>query len=160
LTREEVYRGVRGTMALYGGLFMKLVDTVGLEEAMAVHARLQEPYGDGLARLLTERLKGDEMNMEAFREVYISTSISGVENIYEMTSNSFRVLGHQCPVYDGLRCAGLDHDTVRLMCTGAAKLLMGAFGRHYPMIESGLTFRDKADGYCVEWYKLNSSKVY
>ena len=153
-----IYRGVRGTMYLYGGLFMKLVDRVGLEEALAIHAGLQEPYGEGLAKLLSERLKGEELNMEAFREVYISTSTSGVENVYEKTAESFKVIGHQCPVYDGLRDAGLDHETIRRMCTEAYNSIMREFCRHYPIFETGLTYRDKADSYCIEWYRLNSPK--
>jgi hypothetical protein len=40
LSREEVYGGVRGAMALYGGLFKELVKEVGLEEALAAHAGL------------------------------------------------------------------------------------------------------------------------
>ena len=160
MTREMVYRGVRGTMSLYGGLFMRLVDRIGLDEALAIHAGLQEPYGEGLARLLKERLKGEKLNMEAFREVYLSTSTSGVENVYEMTAESFKVIGHQCPVYDGLRDAGLDHETIRRMCKEAYKLIMKEFCRYYPIFETGLTFRDKADSYCIEWYKLNSPKTH
>jgi hypothetical protein len=154
LTREEVYNGVKGAMALYGGLFKRLSDEIGLEAALRAHAELQEPSGHGWAKLLEGKLGGRELNMDVFSEVYRSISGSGVENVYELSGDSFRVLGHQCPVYDGLRGAGLDHETVRLMCEGAGGLIFGALREHYPMVEAGITFRDDPEGHCVEWYRL------
>jgi len=156
LTREEVYNGVKGAMTLYGGLFTRLSDEIGVEAALKAHAELQGPSGDGWAGLLKRKLGCRELTMDVFSEVYGSISSSGVENVYELSGDSFRVLGHQCPVYDGLRGAGLSHETVRLMCEGAGGLIFKALRKHYPMVEAGITFRDEPEGHCVEWYRLTN----
>lgn len=142
-------------MTLYGGLFKRLAKEIGLEAALRAHAELQQPSGHGWAKLLEKKLGGRELNMNVFSEVYYSMSNNGVENVYELLGDAFRVLGHQCPVYDGLRRAGLDHDTIRRMCESAGGLIFGALKEHYPIVEAAMTFRDQPEGHCVEWYRIN-----
>lgn len=154
LTREEIYSGVKGAMFLYGGLFKRLIEAVGIDGALATHVKLQEPFGEGWAELLRDKLGGNELNMKIFSDVYVSMSNSGVQNVYEITSNSFSVLGYQCPIYDGLRDAGIDHNTIKCMCMGASELIFKEFRKYYPNVEAGAVFRDNPESYCVEWYNL------
>jgi hypothetical protein len=62
------------------------------------------------------------MNMKTFSEVYISTSTSGVENLDEVSSDSFRVLA-PVPGYDGLRDAGLGNEIIAIPNKRFAKTL-------------------------------------
>ena len=154
MTRSEVYEGVRGTMSLYGGLFKIVIEKLGFEEALSIHGRLQEPIGDGWAKLLKEKLGGNKLSMDIFSELYISMSTSGVENVYEVNLDTFKVKGYQCPIYDGLKDAGLSHEVINQMCTRAGKLIIQSLIKNYPEISAGIDFRNKPEEYCVEWYKL------
>lgn len=153
-TREAVYSGVKGAMFLYGGLFRGLAEAVGLEKAVELHSKIQEPFGDGLAALLKKRLGSKEVDIKTFSEVYRSTSTMGVENVYMETPSSFVVKGFSCPIYSGLKEAGLDHRIIKMMCEGAGSLIYKAFNRHYPKIEAGVRFRDSPEDCCVEEYRL------
>ncbi|MBM3291438.1 hypothetical protein FJY84_02040 [Candidatus Bathyarchaeota archaeon] len=154
MTREDIYNGVRGTMFLYGGIFKKLIEKVGLDEAITIHGKLQESYGDDIAKLLQTKVGENRLTVKVFSEVYKSISNSGVENIYEVESDSFRVLGHQCPFYDGLKDAGFSHDLIMRMCTKAGEFIFNSLRNHYPIIDARIIFREKPDNYCIEWYKI------
>ena len=60
--------------------------------------------------------------MKTFSEVYISTSTSGVENLDEVSSDRSGCW-HQCPVYDGLRDAGLGNEIIAIPNKRFAKTL-------------------------------------
>ncbi|MBN1682841.1 hypothetical protein JW865_04740 [Candidatus Bathyarchaeota archaeon] len=94
--------------------------------------------------------------MDMFSELYISLSTNGVENIYEINSDTFKVKGYQCPIYDGLKDAGLSHEIIKLMCTSAGRLINSSLTKHYPELSAGIDFRNKPNECCIEWYNLKN----
>ncbi len=141
-------------MTLYGKLFQAYAESTSLEKAVEVHGKIYGPAGEAWAKALKEKLKGKEIPIKIFSEVYRSLSTIGVENEYEAVPNSFKVIGHDCPVYNGLRAAGLDHDTIGLMCIEAGNQIIGEFKKSFPNVEASFRFRNYPEGTCLEEYTI------
>jgi hypothetical protein len=69
--------------------------------------------------------------------------------------SSVRLGVRRCPLYEGLRMAGLEHDTVEAMCKRGVDLGYARLNQAFPRLSGALYFRPTPDQPCVEEFTLS-----
>lgn len=152
MSSDGEFRAAAAVFSMYGGLFRSVAAEIGLEKALVLHARQGARVGEGIAELTRMRLGGSaNLNMEVF-----GTSICrlyeslGFEQTMEQDAHSVSCKCTRCPMYEGLRNAGIDHDTIGEMCARMSLAEGAALRSKFPNLWGAIEFRENADGICVE----------
>jgi hypothetical protein len=77
----------------------------------------------------------------------------------ENNANSFALSWRRCPMYEGLRMAGLDHATIEAMCKCSTEAGYAAHKKVFPQLSGALKFRVAPDQPCVEEFTLTEAGV-
>jgi hypothetical protein len=155
MEREGAYNATKAMSSLYGGFFMEVAKEIGREKALALHGKQGEGFGNMLVGMLRQAAeRGLDIKT-------LSSVVSGVPALFGMTpeveerASSLEVRAHQCPMYDGWKEAGLDHETIGALCRATAAVEYAALARAFPQLSVRLDFKSAPDKPCIEHYSLS-----
>ena len=156
IAREATFNAAKAAYSAYGGLLKDVAQEMGMEKAVALHARRVQAFYVALAGMIRDRLGGNEFDLNTF-----SSALKDVNNtffgcIFEIEENPGSLTCNylQCPIYDGFRSAGLDHQAIELICTGGESSGLAEFKKALPQVSGSLRFRAAPDQSCVQEFVL------
>ena len=155
MAREEAYNATMSSMSMYGGLFKAIADDVGLDKALEYHGKQGEPFGMMIGEALKQQLGDKEPTAEALNSVLQPMMESfgfDVEFDVSPTEISFKI--PRCPIYEGFKMAGLDHETIGKTCSAMSSVEYAQIKKYYPEIEGSVKYRDSPEGYYLEKFTL------
>ena len=155
MQKEEAFGATKVMSMLYGGFFKDVAKEVGSEKAVALHAHQGEAFGHVLAGMLQAQAAEKGLTITTLSSVLSAApAVFGMTPEVEDTAPSVTLHSHQCPMYDGFRDAGLDHETIGSMCRAMAAAEYAALTKAVPQVSARVEFRSAPDKACVEHYSL------
>jgi hypothetical protein len=152
---EGAFGATKGMSTLYGGFFKDVAREVGTERALALHAQRGKPFGEMLVGMLRAQVADKELDIPTLSSVASAAqAVFGITPDVTATATSLKVCTHQCPIYDGWKEAGLDHEAVAAGCRAVAAVEYAELTKAFPQLSVRLEFRSAPDGTCVEEYAL------
>jgi hypothetical protein len=112
--------------ALYAAFFGAVAWEVGMERALALHARAHEEQGLASGELLKQKI-GERPEIEMLGSVLRASNLSiGIDcQLGTTDSSSAMFRNSQCPKYDGYRMGGLNEETAEALCQRGAAAKLG-----------------------------------
>jgi len=152
---EDAFHAAKVMSMIYGGFFKDVAQQIGREKALALHAKQGELFGAKLEGMVRAEVADKGLNIQTLSSV-LSTApaVFGMTPEVEEAATSCKLHTHQCPMYDGWKEAGLDHDTIGSMCRATAAAEYAALTKAFPQVSVRLEFRSAPDKACVEEYTL------
>jgi steroid delta-isomerase-like uncharacterized protein len=150
IARKTAFNATKAAYSLYGGFLKDVAQEMGMERALSLHARRYVANYAMFAGMITERTGSNELDLSTFSAALkeLSNAIFGITFEVEENPNSVRFNYHQCPVYEGFRSAGLDHQTIDLICTRGESAGMAELERIFPQVSCSLKFRSTSEQPC------------
>jgi hypothetical protein len=153
---KDAFSAARVAFSCYGGLFKDVASEFGLEKALALHARQAEAFDATLVDLLKKRLGEERLDLKTFASARSEAlRMIGIEAWSEEDPRSIRICEGPCPLYEGMRAAGLAHSTIEAMCQRGVDLGYARLGEAFPGLSGRLQFRRSPDQPCVEEFTLS-----
>ena len=156
MSSEDIYKVARNIFGRYGAFFKIVVNEIGMEKALALHAEAHKELGVNTADAIRESMKGVEFNLESLGPLLRDGNVShGLVSEMVETTSSILLKNSRCPVYDGYRMVGLDNETAEALCQyGAIAKIGTTVNLLNPSLSYELThYRSKPDESCVEEIK-------
>jgi hypothetical protein len=155
MQKEDAFNATKVMSTLYGGFFKEVAKEIGREKALALQAKQGEAFGDMMAGMLRAQVADKGLNIKTLSSVVSAApAVFGMTPEVEEAATSFKLHSHQCPMYDGWKEAGLDHETIGSMCRALAATEYAALTKAFPQVSARLEFRSAPDRACVEEYSL------
>ena len=155
MQKEEAFGATKVMSMLYGGFFKDVAKEVGSEKALALHAHQGEAFGHMLAGMLQAQAADKGLTITTLSSVVSEApAIFGMTPEVEEAGTSVKLYTHQCPMYEGWKEAGLDHETIGSLCRAMAAAEYAALTKAIPQVSARLEFRSAPDKACVEHYTL------
>jgi hypothetical protein len=148
---EVAFNAAKGAYGTYGALLKDIAQEVGMERALALHARRGEGYGAMVAGMIKDELGDEEFNMQALASVLSGiTEEGGLIAKVEGTQTSATCEVFECPLYEGLKMAGWSHEDIEKTCNCFGAAERNELQKSYPQLSASLKFRSAPDQSCVE----------
>jgi len=155
MAKEDVYNASKGSFGMYGGLFKDVAEEVGMEKALELHARRGDDFGIGLCEMLKQKLGDKDLDIETLNSVMQPVMDSfGIDAEINLSPHAMSVKITDCPIYDGCKEAGIDHETIEKMCHIMAGQEYAKLNEYFPNFNASIQFKDSPEGYCLEKYTL------
>ena len=155
MSKKSTFQATSASLSMYGGFFKDVSQDVGLEKAVAWHANQGKGYGAQLAGALKEELGRKKLNLSTLESVYAKAlGLFGIVPKFEKKRSTLSVTVSQCPMYEGLSRAGLDHKTIELMCSQMAVAEYEVLKNAFPNLSGCVKFRSAPDQACVEEFVI------
>ncbi len=155
MSKKSSYIASKGAMSLYGGLFRSVVQEIGLEKALAMHGNLWGSMGAISAGMLKEKLGRKKVNLAAWQSIEERFCEQfGMGSEFKKRGSTLSIKTVDCPIYEGWKAAGLDHNTIGLMCSRMADAVYLELKKDFPRVSGCLKFRAASDEACVEEFVL------
>src|SRR5512136_1084672 len=140
MTEEQLFQATRKVYALYGAFFKAVVEELGLDTALALHAQAHEEQGIASARLLKEKLGDEPPDLQRLGSVLQQSNLSiGIDSQLSRADASSVVFSNtRCPMYDGYRMGGLDDETAEALCQRGAPAKLGTM---LQLLDPGISYR-------------------
>jgi hypothetical protein len=156
MAKDGAFNATKAAFAMYGGLLRDVAQEIGIEKAIALHARRGEAFGAELAEMTKKALGKKKLNMKTF--VSFETQAGEVfgmnGQIREEKKNSCKVIWARCAIYEGLSSAGLDHQTIESLCSKMSGVEYAELTKAFPQFSGCVKFRSAPDQPCVEEFAL------
>jgi hypothetical protein len=157
MATEDVFNAATGAFSMYGGLLKDVAEEIGMEGALRLHAKQGENFGVMLAGMLQDRLGNDELNIRTVRAVFSNVGEGmGMAGEVEETPTKVSFLHLKCPVYEGLKMAGWDHEDIGTACNCMADAELAELTKAYSQLTGCVKFRSRPDEPCVEEFSLEA----
>jgi hypothetical protein len=155
MSKKSTFNTASFLFGFYAGFFKEVSQELGLDKAVALHAKAGKQTGAALAGMLKNELGSKKLNLAAWESVYgkFIEQIGITPDFKKKRSTLALTVGH-CPLYEGYKNAGLDHKTIELMCSQMTALENAELKNAYPMLSGCLKFRSTPDEPCVEEFIL------
>ena len=155
MAKEQVFNASMSSMSMYGGLFKATADDVGLDKALEYHAKQGEPFGMMIGETLKQQLGDKAPTTEALKSV-LQPEVEGwgFDAEFDVSPTAVSIKVQRCPIYEGFKMAGLDHETIGKMCGAWYSAEYAQLKKYYPIIEGSLKYRDSSEGYCLDKFTL------
>jgi len=152
MATEDAFNAAKVVFTMYGGFFKDVAAEIGMERALALHAKTGESFAAMLAAMTKERLGGREFDLKTLAAVESEGAARGFGMTCETEAGpaSIRNTWLRCSLYEGLRDAGLDHDVIAQMCHRGAAVEFAALNETFPRLSGSVKFRATPDQPCVE----------
>ena len=155
MASQDVYNASKGSFAMYGGLLKSVAEEFGLEKALELHSKQGESFGTGFAEALKQPLGDEDLDIETLYSVMKSMLEGfGIDAEIESGPRAMSIKITDCPIYDGCREAGIDHETIGKMCHGMASTEYAKIREFFPNFDASVKFKDSPEDYCLEKYTL------
>jgi len=144
---------------MYGLFFKTVAQEIGMERALAIHAKLGEPFGIQIGEAFKQKFGNKKPDTESLKAIFqpIYTSFGAYTRItyeYKVTPKTLSIVIAKCPLYEGFKAAGLDHETIGKMCKAMIKVELSQVRSLYPKIEGSAQFKDSLGGPCIEKWTI------
>jgi hypothetical protein len=151
MAKEDAYHAWVDSMSMYGALFNSIAKEVGMEKALKMHAANGVPFGDQMGKTLEELLAGKKVGVRALNKV-LKPMMSGMgfEPEVKKGPKSLTIRIAKCPMYEGFKMAGLDHNTIEKMCSAMSQAEYDAINKHFPKLHGKVKFKESSKDVCVE----------
>lgn len=155
MAREDAFNATKAAWGMYGGFLKDVAQEIGMEKALALCAKQGGALGTMMAGMTKQQLGDKEFDMKTFASV-LSGGYQMLGIAYEIEENpaSLKITASQCPIFEGLKSAGLDDKTIELLCTHWSAAEFAEEKKVFPQLSSCLKFRAAPDQPCVEEYAL------
>ncbi len=155
MAKEQVFNAAMSSMRMYGWIFKAIADDVGLDKALEYHAKQGESFGMIYSETLKQQLGDKALTTEALNSVQQPMMESfGFDAEFDVSPTEISIKIPRCPIYEGFKMAGLDHETIGKMCSAMSSAEFTQIKKYYPKIEGSVKFRDPSEGYCLEKFTL------
>jgi hypothetical protein len=155
MAKEDAYHATMASMSMYGGLFKAIADDVGLDKALEHHAKQGIPFGTMIGETMKQQLGDKAPNPGALKSVLQPMMGSfGFDVEYTVDPSELSMKIPRCPIYDGFKMAGLDHETIGKTCSAMSSAEYAQIKKYYRNIEGSVEFRDSSEGYCLEKFTI------
>lgn len=155
--KEELYGAAKGTYSLVGGFLKDVAQEIGMERATALYANQGKTFGTMLTGMINEKLGDNELDTATIASVMAeATDGLGFTAKIETSPTSVQIKTSRCPIYDGFREAGLDHETIGSICSRVSALEQAELKKSYPQLSGCMKFRAAADRPCVEEFSIET----
>ena len=148
MSSEEVFTTAVGWSKMEGDLLREVVAEIGLQRTITVYGRAGKSTG---AMFVSELKKLEPFSLEAmgkmFEQAYRPLGVINFEVV--TTPDSLEVNVGRCPVYEGLKMAGLDDETIEKLCRSREGSVNGVIMEAFPGVKCSLVTWNKPDGDCV-----------
>ena len=152
---EDAFNAAKVMSMVYGGFFKEVAKQIGTEKALALHAKQGELFGAKLEGMLRAEVDDKGLSIRTLSTVLsMAPAVFGMTPEVEETATTLKLHSHACPIYDGCREAGLNHETIGSMCRAMAATEFGALSKAFSQVSVRLEFRSTPDNACVEEYSL------
>jgi hypothetical protein len=128
MAREEIYQATRKVFALYGAFYNLVVEQIGKEKALYLHAKAHEQLGITAGKILRDKAGKETAGLQSLGNILREGNLSiGIESeVAERNATSIIFHNLQCSVYDGYRLGGLDDKTAEALCRWGAPAKLGS----------------------------------
>ena len=155
MSPKASYKAASASFGLYGGLFKDITQEVGFEKAAAMHANRGKEFGAQVAAMMKQELGGKKLTLNGLESMYSKIlEQMGIKPEIAKKRSTLISTVHQCPVYEGLKNAGLDHNAIEKMCTQMSLAEYEQLKDSFPMLSICLKFRSTPDEPCVEEFVI------
>jgi len=155
MSREQIYTATKGTFSLLGGFLKDVAQEIGMDKALAVYANQGETFGKMLTGMIKEKLGDKDLDTPTVAAVLANaTDGLGFTVRIEESPTSVKMEATRCPIYDGFREAGLDHETIESICSRVSVVQQAAMRRAYPQLSWCVRFRSAPDQPCIEEFAI------
>ena len=155
MAREDAFNGAKSACAMLGGFLKDVEQEIGMEKALLLYGRQGEPLGSMLAGITKQQLGDKEFDFKTFAAVLSGAyQMFGLTYEIEENATSTKVRVFQCPIYEGFKEAGLDHQTTEALCNRMAAVEYAELKKVIPQLCGSLKFRSAPDQPCVEEFVL------
>jgi len=153
---EAAFNATTSMASMYGGFFKAVAQEIGMERALAIHAKLGEPFGVQIGEALKKKFGDKKPDTESLKAVFkpMLASFGYTNEEYKVTPKTLSIAIPKCPFYEGFKAVGLDHETIGKMCKAMAKVEYSQVKRLYPKIEGSAQFKDSPKVSCVETWTI------
>jgi len=149
--REDAFNAAKAAFSFYGGYFKSVAEEIGLEKAISLHAKQAEFFDVLLVEMLRERLGDKEIDLGVFASARSEAlAVLGITARIEEAPNSITLGVRRCPLYEGLRMAGVEHATIEAMCRRGVELGYARISEAFPRVSGVLKFRLAPEEACLE----------
>ncbi len=137
---EQAYLATRKVFALYAAFFKAVVQELGIEKALALHARAHEEQGIASAKSIKAALGDLPPDIQNLGSILRESNLSiGIQSeLAEASTSSARFSNSRCPMFDGYRMGGLDDETAEALCQTGAPAKLGTMLKQ---IDPRITYR-------------------
>ena len=145
MAREEIYQATKKIFALYGAFYGLVVQQIGTEKALYLHAKAHEQLGITAAKMIRDKLGKEIPGLQSLGNILRESNLSiGIKSeVAETNPTSIVFRNLQCPLYDGYRLGGLDDKSAETMCRWGAPAKLG----------STLTYLNPETNYNLQHYR-------
>ncbi len=156
IERKAAFNAAKAAFSAYGGLLKDVAQELGMDKAVDLHARRCEAFYVSLAGMITSRMGDKGFDLSIVSAVFkdVNHSFFGSVCEIEESPGTLRCSYTECPIYDGLSSAGLDHQAIELICTGGESKGLEKFRGAFPQVSCSLKFRAASDQSCVQEFAL------
>lgn len=155
MAREDAFTAAKAMSTLVGGFFKDVASEIGLEKTLSLYAKQGEVLGAMIAAAVKERLGDKELDMKTLASVVSGFfHVCGATYELEDTPTSIKSSQFQCPLYEGLKNAGLDDRTIEAACSRTVVAQDAEMKKFFPQLSARLKFRSAPDQPCIEEFVL------
>ncbi len=157
MASEDAFNAAMSSFSMYGGLLKDVAAEFGMDRALDLHAKQGETFGTGLAGMLRDHQGDGHLKIETLTAVFSEVGEGfGLSPEVEETPTKVSFTHHRCPIYDGLKMAGWNHEEIKAACEGMVGSEIAALKEAYPQLSGCVTFRASSDEPCVEEFSLGA----
>ena len=135
MAKDDVFNATMSSMSMYGGLFKAIADDVGLDKALEYHAKQGELFGVMIGETLKQQLGDKAPTTQALKSV-LQPEVEGLgfDAEFDMSPTEVSIKVSRCPIYEGFKMAGLDHEMIGKMCSAWYSAEYAQLKKYYPQI--------------------------
>jgi hypothetical protein len=156
MSKKDTFNATKQAMSLYAGLFKEVVQEVGLDKAIEMHARQGTPMGVAIAGMLKEDLGRKKLNLAALESMTTKVAGSfGITPKFEKKRGVLKAIHGRCPVYEACLSAGIDPQVIERMCQQMEALAYDEIKKAYPQFSGCVKVRATAEEPCIEEFAIS-----
>ena len=158
MTNEDAFNAAKNVFTQYGVFYNNVAEKIGEEQALELHTKTCEMMGAQMGQMTKEQMGITKLDPKTAititKSVIDNFGISNVDAEVKPTSAVIKV--HECPIYEGLRAAGIDDGNIELMCRNASLKFMNSLVKQLdPNASYQLKkYRESPDDCCEEEFTL------
>jgi len=152
---ESSFDAAASVASMYGAFFRAVAQEIGMKRALELHAKLGEPFGVQIGEELKQKFGNNRPDTESIKGIFQPMfarfgAYTRITYDYKVTPRTLSIVIAKCPLYEGFRVAGLDHETIGKMCNAMMDAEQNKAKNLYPKIQGSAHFKDSPQGSCVE----------
>jgi hypothetical protein len=157
MSREAVFAATKGAFSLFGSYLKDVAQEIGMERALALYANQGQTFGSMLTGMIQEKLGDKELDTATIAAVLSDAADGfGMTAKIEQSQTTVIMENLRCPIYEGFKEAGLDHETIASACNRMAAVEQAEVKKVYPQLSGCVKFKSAPDQPCIEEYTIEA----